>query len=218
MTRPAPDLALYLVTDTRLCGSAGVPATVAAAVSAGVGVVQLRDPHATDAELVALGRAVVAALDGTGVPILVNDRVHLVGPIGAHGAHVGQGDVDPREARALLGHTAYLGLSVQTTAHVEAARALGPDVVDYLGVGPVFAQATKPDAAAPGGLVVLADVVAASPWPCVAIGGIGPEEAPQVRATGAAGVAVVSAICGQPDVPAATRRLATAWAGAQVRA
>ena len=218
MARPLPDLGLYLVTDTRLCGSLGVPATVAAAVAAGVGVVQLRDPHATDVELVSLGRAVVAALEGTGVPLLVNDRVHLVEAIGADGAHVGQGDVDPREARAVLGHTAYLGLSVQTSAHVEAARALGPDVLDYLGVGPVFAQATKPDAAAPGGLGALADIVAASPWPCVAIGGIGPVEAAQVRATGAAGVAVVSAICGQPDVGAATRRLAPAWARAAARA
>ena len=218
MTRPAPDLSLYLVTDTRLCGTLGVPGTVAAAVAAGVGVVQLRDPDATDAELVALGRSVMAELAGTGVPLLVNDRVHLVEAIGAHGAHVGQGDTDPRAARARLGHTAYLGLSVQTTGHVAAARALGPDVVDYLGVGPVFAQATKPDAAVPGGLGVLADIVAASPWPCVAIGGIGPDEAAQVRATGAAGVAVVSAICGQPDVEAATRRLATAWTGAGVRA
>ena len=218
MTRPAPDLSLYLVTDTGLCGALGVPSTVAAAVAAGVGVVQLRDPHAGDAELVTLGRAVARELEGTGVPLLVNDRVHLVDAIGAHGAHVGQGDTDPREVRARLGHTAYLGLSVQTTAHVEAARALGPGVVDYLGVGPVFAQTTKPDAAAPGGLARLTGIVALSPWPCVAIGGIGPAQVGQVRATGAAGVAVVSAICGQPDVAAATRTLAAAWAGSEVPA
>lgn len=215
MTRPPLDLSLYLVTDTHLCGAVGVPSTVAAAVAAGVTAVQLRDPSASDAELVTLGRAVVAELAGTGVPLLVNDAVHLVGPIGAQGAHVGQGDTTPGEARQRLGHAAYLGLSVQTTAHVEASRGLA---VDYLGVGPVFPQTTKPDAADPGGLERLARIVTLSEVPCVAIGGIGVRETPMVRATRAAGVAVVSAICGQPDVAAATRSLRAAWDGAAVPA
>ena len=215
MRRPPLDLSLYLVTDTCLCGSLGVPATVSAAVAAGVTVVQLRDPAADDAELVTLGRAIAGELAGTGVPLVVNDAVHLVEAIGAQGAHVGQGDTDPGEARARLGHTAYLGLSVQTADHVEAAR--GADV-DYLGVGPVFAQTTKPDGAEPGGLDRLARIVALSPVPCVAIGGIGLEQAAEVRATEAAGIAVVSAICGQPDVAGATRALRAAWDDAGVRA
>ncbi|MFH5824498.1 thiamine phosphate synthase [Georgenia sp. AZ-5] len=102
--RPRLDLSLYLVTDTALCGEAGVPATVAAAVAAGVTTVQLRDPAATDAELVALGRAVRAALAGTGVPLLINDRADLVEAIGADGAHVGQGDMDVREAHRVQPH------------------------------------------------------------------------------------------------------------------
>ena len=215
MRRPPLDLSLYLVTDTCLCGSLGVPATVSAAVAAGVTVVQLRDPAADDAELVTLGRAIARELAGTGVPLVVNDAVHLVEAIGAQGAHVGQGDTDPGEARARLGHTAYLGLSVQTTDHVEAVR--GTDV-DYLGVGPVFAQTTKPDGAEPGGLDRLARIVALSPVPCVAIGGIGLEQAVQVRATDAAGIAVVSAICGQPNVAVATRALREAWDDAGARA
>jgi len=208
MRRPPLDLSLYLVTDTCLCGSLGVPATVSAAVAAGVTVVQLRDPAADDAELVTLGRAIARELAGTGVPLVVNDAVHLVEAIGAQGAHVGQGDTDPGEARARLGHTAYLGLSVQTTDHVEAVR--GTDV-DYLGVGPVFAQTTKPDGAEPGGLDTLTRIVALSPVPCVAIGGIGLAQAAQVRATDASGIAVVSAICGQPDVAGSTRALRAAW-------
>ncbi len=205
------DLSLYLVTDTQLCAAAGVTATVVAAVGAGVTAVQLRDPDADDDELVALGRGLVAALRGTGVPLLVNDRVDLVESVGADGAHIGQGDLDPRSARDLLGPAALLGLSVQTWEHVAAARAHGPDVLDYLGVGPVWAQRTKPDAAAPAGLATLQDIVTASPWPCVAIGGIDVERAPLVRAHGACGIAVVSAICGQVDVAAATRALRSAW-------
>ncbi len=205
------DLSLYLVTDSALCGEFGVAATVAAAVAGGVTAVQLRDPVAVDDELVTLGRELAAVLTGTGVPLIVNDRVHLVPAMGADGAHVGQADLGPREARAMIGPDALLGLSVQTLDHVTAARGLGPGVIDYLGVGPVWAQATKPDAAEPAGLQRLREIVAESPWPCVAIGGVNADRAPSVRAAGAAGIAVVSAICGQPDVAAATRELRRAW-------
>ncbi|OZB88887.1 MAG: thiamine-phosphate diphosphorylase [Microbacterium sp. 14-71-5] len=208
------DLSVYLITDTGQCGALGVPATVAAAVAAGVSVVQLRDPDADDADLVVLGRALVAELAGTGVPLLVNDRVHLVEAIGAHGAHVGQGDTDVLEARALLGPHAYLGLSVQTASHVRTATALPTDALDYLGVGPVWPTGSKPDAAPASGLERLRELSAASPWPCVAIGGITVDRVPAVAATGAAGVAVISAICGQPDVGAAARALREAWDGA----
>jgi thiamine-phosphate pyrophosphorylase len=143
--------------------------------------------------------------------LIVNDRVHLVAAIGADGAHVGQGDLDPRSAREILGTDALLGLSVQTLDHVAAARQLGPGVIDYLGVGPVWPQATKPDAAEPAGPLRLREIVDASPWPCVAIGGVTADRAASVRAAGAAGIAVVSAICGQPDVALATRRLRQAW-------
>jgi thiamine-phosphate pyrophosphorylase len=208
------DLSIYLVTDTLMCGQFGVAATVSAAVGAGVSLVQLRDEDATDDELVSLGRQVVAVLQGTGVPLIVNDRVHLVEAMGAHGAHVGQSDLEVGKARALLGPAAYLGFSVQTVEHVAAAREHADGTLDYLGVGPVWATPTKLDAAAPGGLERLRQITAVSPWPCVAIGGVNLERLPQLRRAGAAGAAVVSAICGQPDVVAATRSLRAAWDGA----
>lgn len=214
MGRPPLDLSLYLVTDTILCGQLGVAATVSAAVGAGVTVVQLRDVDATDDELVALGREVRAALSGTGVPLIVNDRAHLVDAIGADGVHVGQSDLEVDQARALAGPTAYLGLSVQTLDQVIVAQRNAAGTLDYLGVGPVWGTATKLDAAAPGGLDVLSQITSASPWPCVAIGGITPERLSMVRGAGAVGVAVVSAICGQQDVVAATRTLRTGWDGA----
>ena len=214
MTRPPLDLSIYLVTDTALCGEFGVAATVSAAVSAGVGVVQLRDEGATDDELVHLGRQVIAALQGTGVPLIVNNRVHLVEALDAHGAHVGQTDLDVQQARELLGPAAYLGLSVQTIEHVASACEYVDGTLDYLGVGPVWGTATKLNAAPPGGLETLRQITLASPWPCVAIGGINVKRLTQVRRSGAAGAAVVTAICGQPDVAAATRALRAAWDGA----
>ena len=212
--RPPLDLSVYLVTDTALCAEIGVVATVTAAVAAGASVVQVRDPSCADAEFVTLGRSITAVLLGTGVPLIVNDRVHLVEPIGANGAHIGQDDIDPGTARRMLGPDAVLGLSVQTVDHLAAAIALGTGVIDYLGVGPVWPQSTKPDAAAPAGLRRLREVSARSPWPCVAIGGLDADRAPLARRHGAAGVAVVSAICGRPDVAAATRRIRSAWDGA----
>jgi thiamine-phosphate pyrophosphorylase len=214
MRRPPLDLSIYLVTDTVMCGQFGVVATVLAAAGAGVTVVQLRDEDATDNELVSLGRQVMAVLKGTDVALIVNDRVHLVDAMGAHGAHVGQSDLGIGPARALLGPAAYLGLSAQTVEHVAAAREHADGTVDYLGVGPVWGTATKLDAAAPGGLERLQQVTSASPWPCVAIGGINVKRMSAVRQAGAAGAAVVSAICGQPDVAAATRALRAAWDGA----
>jgi thiamine-phosphate pyrophosphorylase len=211
MVRPPLDLSLYLVTDPAMCDQLGLVETVSAAVGAGVSVVQLRDAVSTDDELVSLGRELMTALRGTGVPLIVDDRVHLVGAIGAGGAHVGQSDLGVEPARTLLGPDPYLGLSVQTMEHVAAAREHADGAVDYLGVGPVWGTATKPDAAPPGGVETLRQIVSASPWPCVAIGGISLERLAQVRGTGAAGAAVVSAICGRPDVAAATRRLRAAW-------
>lgn len=211
------DLSLYLVTDTRLCGTHGVVATVAEAVAAGVTVVQLRDPGCSDADFVRLGRALVDTLAGSGVPLIVNDRVALVAEIGAAGAHIGQNDLAPEQARRVLGPAAWLGLSVQTPAQVAAARALPAGTIDYLGVGPVWPQQTKPDAEPAGGPALLARIVHASPWPCVAIGGVDASRAGAVRQAGAAGLCVVSAICGQAVVGAATRRLRAAWDAAAPR-
>ena len=205
------NLSIYLVTDAEICGRLGVLATVTSAVRSGATVVQLRDDHATDDELVSLGRQILVALQGTGVPLIINDRVHLVGAIGAQGVHVGQSDLGIGAARTLLGHSPYLGLSVQTVDHVTAAREHDEGMLDYLGVGPVWATTTKLDARAPGGLERLSQITSASPWPCVAIGGITRQRLSDVRRAGAAGAAVVSAICGRPDVAAATRALRDTW-------
>ena len=106
------------------------------------------------------------------------------------------------KARALLGPGKILGLSCETAQAVQAAD---PALVDYLGLGPVFGTATKADHAQPIGLDGLAQLVALSPLPNVAIGGLKSIHVSDVRKSGADGMAVVSAICGQAD-PAASAR------------
>ncbi len=199
------DLSLYLVTDPRLCASYGLVETVVAAVRGGVTIVQLRDKQASDGELIDQARRLKAALAGSGVPLIINDRLAVAVESGADGLHLGQGDGEVAAARAALGESAILGLSVQN--HDQLSR-LDPSALDYLGLGPVFATATKRDHAAPLGFAGLAALVAASPLPAVAIGGLKAEHAGQVRAAGAQGPAVVSAICGQADPQAAARAFA----------
>jgi thiamine-phosphate pyrophosphorylase len=201
------DLRLYLVTDTGLCGARGVPATVTAAVRGGVTAVQVRDPEASTRALCGLARAVADVLAGTGVPLLVNDRADVARAVGAHGVHLGQQDLDPGAARDLLGQDAVVGLSVSGPADVTAAHRLPAGTVDYLGVGPVHRTATKPDAAPALGLAGTAEVAAGTTLPCVAIGGIHPRNVAEVRRTGVAGVAVVSAICAADDPARAARHL-----------
>lgn len=201
------DLSLYLVLDPGLCRLHSMVETARAAVAGGATAVQLRDKDAGTAALVEVGRALRLALAGTGVPLIVNDDLDAALAIEADGLHVGQDDVPAPEARRRMGRGKILGLSVETEA---AVSAVDPSVVDYVGVGPVFGTATKPDHQPPIGLDGLARLVAISPVPAVAIGGLKVEHVPAVLASGAAGMAVVSAVCGQPDPEAATGVLAAA--------
>jgi len=201
------DLSVYLVLDPDLCRTAGMVETTRLAVEGGVTIVQLRDKHADKAQMIETGRALKAVLAGTGVPLIVNDDVEAAIAIGAGGVHVGQSDMIAAMARERIGNDMILGLSVETE---ELARRIDPSVVDYVGIGPVFATATKPDHKKPIGFEGLARIVAAAPVPAVAIGGVKAEHAVPALAAGAKGIAVVSAICGQPDTKAAARRIADA--------
>ncbi|AUZ88980.1 thiamine phosphate synthase [Arthrobacter agilis] len=217
MPRPAPAqyLPLYLVTDTALCAPRAVADVVAAAVAAGVTCVQVRDKHAGGRDLVSLVAAVARAAEGR-VPVLVDDRVDVylaARELGARvdGVHVGQSDLPAGAVRRIVGVDAVVGLSAATPGQVAAAHALPAGTVDYLGIGAVHATATKPDHPAPLGVEGFATLAAGADLPCVAIGGITTADAAALRAAGAAGMAVVSAICAAADPAASTRDLAEAW-------
>jgi thiamine-phosphate pyrophosphorylase len=198
------DLVTYLITDRALCGSRGVTAVVQAAIAGGVSIVQLRDPEAKTGRLVDEARALLRLLRPAGIALIVNDRVDVALAADADGVHVGQLDMPVADARKLLGPDRILGLSISSLAELERAQL---DGVDYLGVGPIFATQTKPDAAPPIGLAELAQIVARTRLPVAAIGGIHPANAAQTIEAGAVGVAVVSAICAASDPAGATREL-----------
>ncbi|MBX4906400.1 MULTISPECIES: thiamine phosphate synthase [Rhizobium] len=199
------DLSLYLVLDPELCAGIGMVETARLAVAGGATMVQLRDKHAGTTRMIETGRALKQALAGTGALLIVNDDVEAAIAISADGLHIGQEDMDARTARTMIGPDMILGLSVETAP---LATAVDPGLVDYAGVGPVFATPTKADHKQPIGFDGLARLVKASPVPSVAIGGLKANHVAEVFAAGANGLAVVSAIAGTPDPEAATRRIA----------
>jgi thiamine-phosphate diphosphorylase len=169
----------------------------AAACERGVPVIQLREKDVDDETLLELAREISVVTAGTGTLFIVNDRPAVALRSGADGVHLGTGDAACEEARKILGREAIIGLSTLTPAESRAAVAAG---ADYIGVGPVFPTATKPDARNPigvGGLAAAAD--AALGVPKVAIGGIAPHNACEAMAAGADYVAVISAICHADD-------------------
>ena len=190
------NLRLYLVTDRALCAAMGVVDTVTAAVQGGVSFVQLRDKTATTPERIALAQALKDALAGSGVPLVVNDDGVAAQAADVDGAHIGQGDMDPADVRAMLGPDKIVGLSCETK---KAVRAGDPNIIDYLGIGTVFATDTKTDHEPAIGLDGLTQLCASTTLPTVAIGGLKARHGRDVLAAGADGMAVVSAICGQPD-------------------
>ncbi|RDC75457.1 thiamine phosphate synthase [Rhodovulum sp. 12E13] len=204
-----PDLSCYLVLDAGICGDR-LTEVAGAAVAGGAGIVQLRMKEATTAQRIATGRAVQAAIGGRAL-FVVNDDIEAALALSADGVHVGQGDMPAAEVRRAIGAGRLLGLSVETEAQARAV----PDCVDHIGAGPVRATATKPGHAAPTGWDGLARIVAASPVPAVAIGGVTASDAPAAVRAGAMGLAVVSAICAAPDPAAAARDIAQAMRAAR---
>jgi thiamine-phosphate pyrophosphorylase len=199
---------LCFVTD------AAAPRSVAeqalAAARGGAGWVQLRDKTLPDGEFAALARHLLTVLADTNARLVVNDRVEVAIAVGAPILHVGQTDGDPALIRRRVGPKAILGLSVENATQLGSV----PEGIDYLGVGPVHATGSKPDHAPPIGLDGFAAIAAASPLPCLAIGGLTARDATPVKAAGGAGLAVVSAISRAADMAGAARDLIDAWRGA----
>ncbi len=199
------DLSLYLVLDPDLCGGAdGMVETAHIAARHGATVVQLRAPRWKKRQWLDTALALKAVLDPLGVPLIINDQVDVALAADAAGVHVGQADLPPAVVRRMIGPHKLLGLSVSHAAHLAASPLHG---VDYLGVGPVHATTTKTDAAPVMGVTAFAALRRTMPLPVVAIGGIQAGACADLIAAGAQGIAVVSAICGQPDVAGATLRL-----------
>ena len=205
------DLSVYLVTDAGLCTEKGLERTVEDAVAGGVSIVQLRDKQASDAGMTEQAKRLKSLLAGTNIPLIINDRLEVAIASQADGLHVGQSDATIEQARQALGKEAIIGLSVNTLMQLSRAPV---SQLDYFGFGPVFATSSKGDHEPPIGFDGLAALVSASQLPGVAIGGLKAAHIRDAKRSGAAGVAVISAICGQASPRESAYHLARQWADA----
>jgi len=177
-----------------------------AILDAGVRVVQYREKDKKAGEMYAECLALRDMTREAGATFIVNDHVDLALLVDADGVHVGQEDLPPAAVRRLLGPGKVIGLSTHGPGQARAAQTSG--VVDYIGVGPIFATKTKKDVCDPVGFEYLDYVVEHIPMPFVAIGGIKEHNLPQVRERGARMACLVTEIVGADDVRATARTLA----------
>jgi len=142
---------LNAIVDVEIAGRAGwAPADLAAAyVNGGVRFLQIRAKSLSGAAFLELSTRVCEIAHRAGAIVVVNDRADIARLSGADGVHLGQDDLDPAAARAIVGHDAIVGMSTHTTAQIDGA--LGAPVT-YIAVGPVFGTSTKATGYAPVGL------------------------------------------------------------------
>lgn len=204
---------LYVLIETSISDE-----DLAAVALAGCGVFQLRDKTASDRVLYEKGKRQIACLDRLvkekALPrrplYIVNDRADIALAIGADGLHIGQSELPPNEARKLIGPDLILGLSTSSAAEAESALADidGPARVDYIGAGPVFPSTTKRFDSFPGLDYLRHLAKRRYPVPVYAIGGITPENLPEVQKTGIDKICVANAVTGRSDMGHAARKLA----------
>lgn len=172
-------------------------------VARGVRMLQLREKNLDDRAILAAAAEITAVTRGTDTLFVMNDRADLALLAGADVVHLGQGDISLSDARRIVGPDMIIGLSTHTLDQARSAIAQG---ADYIGFGPVWATPTKdvPDEVV--GLDLLRQVVELSPVPVVAIGGIFPENLPQVFAAGARTFSMVRHLM-HPDIDSRIQQL-----------
>jgi thiamine-phosphate pyrophosphorylase len=178
-----------------------VVALASAYLAGGARFIQIRCKHASSRELLATGQEVVRRAHQVGASVIVNDRADVARLCDADGVHLGQEDLEPADARRILGGGAVIGLSTHSADQVRAAAR---EPVDYIAVGPIFGTSTKDTGYRSVGTALVAEAVAilresGAVKPIVAIGGITLDRASEVIAAGATSVAVISDLVSAKD-------------------
>lgn len=209
---PRVDYRLNAIVDGSLREVGPLPELAAIAASNGATIIQYRDKHASIRAMIENAIAIREAIAGSGVPLVVNDRLDVAMAAGAHGVHLGRDDMPAATARQLLGANAIIGLTVKNAADADAAIAAP---IDYACIGGVFETLSKDNPDPPVGLDGFAALRrriagARADLSVGAIAGIDVERTRAVVAAGASGVAVISAIFRADAIAQATRALRAA--------
>ena len=195
------DLSVYFIADPSLCGEKNVVDVVRAAAAGGATMVQLRNKSGNVLDYIDQAHKCAKALKPLGIPLIINDRADIARETGADGVHLGQGDMAPVQARAILGPDKIIGITAYKESHF---KVIDPNIVDYAGTGPFYP--TKTDKGKPVlGPEKFEELVKISPVPVVGVGGITPENALTVIESGAVGVAMMRAVSESEDPERAVR-------------
>jgi thiamine-phosphate pyrophosphorylase len=194
---------LYPVTDRRLSGLSHAE-QVARLCEGGARLVQLREKHLSAREFYAEAEEALRVARSFGARLIINDRADVALAVGADGVHVGQDDMPPGAARAVMGEAAFVGFSTHGVGQAIEAATLP---VDYIAIGPAFVTSSKENPDPVVGLEGVRRVREAVPFvPLVAIGGVTAENARSLLEAGADSVAVIAALLDTSDPAEITRR------------
>lgn len=195
---------LHVLTDITLQSRFSHVELTRRAIAGGADTIQFRQKGGSTREMINIARRMKSLCEKAGVSFIVNDRLDIALAAEADGVHLGQDDFPLPLARKLLGPDKILGGSA---SDMEEARICLAEGADYVGFGPVFPTASKDDAGPVSGIETLRKIVENIPLPIIAIGGVSVENTPTVMRAGAAGIAVISAVCCQDDPLKATKTL-----------
>lgn len=200
-------LLLYAVTDRAWLGKNFCCETLSDAVfqaiEGGATLIQLREKELSEKEFLDEAFSIKEICASKKIPLIINDNVKIAKETDACGVHIGQSDMELKEARKILGAEKIIGVSCQT---VEQALQAEKNGADYLGVGAIFSTSTKADADNVS-ISTLKEICRAVKIPVVAIGGISLQNMSQLKGSGIAGVSVISAIFAQQDICSSTKEL-----------
>lgn len=196
-------LGLYAITDRTWLKDRRLADDLELALLGGATIVQVREKDLDEQLFLKEAKELKVLCDKYKVPMIINDNVDIAKLVDASGVHIGQSDAEIKEARRKLGEAKIIGVSVRTVEEALKAEQSG---ADYLGVGAVFTTLTKKDAKAVE-LKVLKEICQSVEIPVVAIGGITKDNLMELKASGIAGVAVISAIFAKKDIKKSTEYL-----------
>lgn len=203
MNMKPEDLLVYAITDRYWLNGASLASQVEDVLKNGATFLQLREKEFSHEEMVAEAKEIQKIAAKYHVPFVINDDIYAAREINADGVHIGQNDMEYQKAREILGDDKIIGVSASTLEEAVAAERMG---ADYIGVGAVFHTDTKEDATSLT-FEALKRITNTVSIPVVAIGGISADNLMQLKGSGIDGISVISAIFGQPDPGAATRKL-----------
>ncbi|MDO5708095.1 MAG: thiamine phosphate synthase [Andreesenia angusta] len=196
------DLLLYAITSRNWLNGETLESQVKEAIEGGITILQLREKDMKYDQFLEEARKIKAVCKDR-IPFIINDNIEIAKEVDADGIHIGQSDINIKEARKILGEDKIIGVSAHT---IEQAIEAEENNADYLGVGSVFPTDTKDDAENIN-IDILKDIVQKVNIPIVAIGGINRENIYELKGVEIAGIASISAIFSNEDIKVKTEEL-----------